>query len=272
MAGKQILSEAEIAAYRRDGYLVPRFRLPAADLARLQALMERLAADNPGLVDKPIISPHLPGSGAQGLKAADGWIDIATHPDILDLVAQLDGPDLVLWGSSVFYKRGGGGPHTSWHQDAQAWPMIKPAATTSVWIAATDSTVRNGCLRVIPGSHEARRIAEHGYAHPTASIVSRSIAAHEFDEAAARDVELEAGQMVIFDIFTVHGGGPNPEARPRAGYALRFMPATSHYDHDNADHLDTPGYAHDTRALLLVRGTDRSGKNDFARGHVKRPS
>lgn len=35
MAGKRILSEAEIAAYRRDGYLVPRFRLPAADLARL---------------------------------------------------------------------------------------------------------------------------------------------------------------------------------------------------------------------------------------------
>jgi hypothetical protein len=30
---------------------------------------------------------------------------------------------------------------------------------------------------------------------------------------------------------------------------------------------DKPGYGHDTRPLILVRGVDRCGKNDFKRGH-----
>ena len=262
------LSAAEIAAYRRDGYLVPRYRLPPAKLAALQALMARLAADNPELVDRPIASPHLPGSGVQGLKVQGGWLEVATDPPILDMVAQLAGPDLVLWGTTVFYKRAGGGPATAWHRDAQSWPMIKPPATTSVWIAATDSTVDNGCLRVIPGSHAGRTVGRHGYADPGSSMVLRSLAAEEFDAGTAKDVVLEAGQMVLFDIFTVHGGRANPTGRPRAGYALRLMPATSHFDHDAADHRGAPGYAHDTRPLLLVRGIDRCGLNDFIRGHV----
>lgn len=263
-----VLAPAEIDAYHRDGYIVPRWRLPADELARLQDLMARLVADNPTLVDKPIISPHIPGGGAQKLKTSPDWRHIATHPRILDIVEQIVGPDIVLWGSSVFYKRAVAGPETAWHRDAQAWPMIKPIATTSAWIAVSDSTVENGCLRVIPGSHAAGQVGEHGYADPTGSIVARSIAAHEFDEGTAVDVELEAGQMVLFDVYTIHGGGPNHGTLPRAGYALRFMPATSHFDHDSADNRGAPGYAHDTRALLLVRGVDRSGRNDFRRGHA----
>ena len=263
-----VLNEEEVEAYRRDGYLVPRWRLPAADLAKLQWLMGRLAADNPSLLDKPVIGPHLPGSGVQGLRVESGWIDIATHPRILDMVEQIDGPDLVLWGSSVFYKRAVAGPETAWHRDAQAWPMIKPLAATSVWIAATESNRSNGGMRVIPGSHRAREVGEHGFAHPTNSIVARSLEPNQFDGTTAVDIELEPGQMLIFDVYTIHGGGPNPGSAPRAGYALRFMPAASHYDHSGAENRNAPGYAHDTRPLLLVRGIDRSGRNDFARGHV----
>lgn len=263
-----ILGEDEIAAYRRDGYLVPRWRLPQTALARLQRLMDSLAQDNPDLLDQPVIGAHLPGSGVQGLKTEPGWIDIATHPRILDMVEQLVGPDIVLWGTSVFYKRAVAGPATSWHRDAQSWPMIKPIETTSVWIAATESNTDNGCVRIIPGSHRARHVGEHGYADRASSIVARSLSPDEFDEAEAVDIELEPGQVVIFDVFTIHGGGPNPGAAPRAGYALRFMPSTSHYDHDGAENKDAPGYAHDTRPLMLVRGVDRSGRNDFERGHV----
>lgn len=263
----EILTPDDITAYQRDGYLVPRWRLPVPDLCKLQRLMARLAEDNPAFLDAPVIGPHLPGSGVQDLKVEPGWIEIATHPSILDMVEQVAGPDLVLWGTSVFYKRPIAGPATSWHRDAQAWPMIKPAASTSVWIAATESHRGNGCLRVIPGSHRARHIGAHGFAKPGTSIVARSLAADEFDASTAVDVELEPGQVVFFDIYTIHGGGPNPGASPRAGYALRFMPSTSHYDHGGAVNRDAPGYAHDTRALLLVRGIDQCGKNDFQRGH-----
>jgi hypothetical protein len=265
-ATTSLLDAAEIEAYHRDGYVVPRFRLPAADLSRLQTLMASLVAENPGLINKPIVSPHVPGGGVQELKTSGDWMDIATHPSIVDMVEQLAGPDIILWGTTVFYKRAMQGPATAWHRDGQAWP-IAPLATTSVWIAATDSTTENGRLRVIPGSHKAKRIGEHVFVDRDDLIVRRTLAADEFDETLARDIELAAGQMVMFDVFTVHGAAHNRGSRPRAGYALRFMPATSHFDHDAARYRDEPGYAHDTRALLLVRGVDRCGRNDFRRGH-----
>ena len=64
-----------------------------------------------------------------------------SHPRILDMVEQVVGPDIVLWGTTLFYKRAVSGPETGWHRDGQVWP-IKPLATTSVWIAATESTVQ----------------------------------------------------------------------------------------------------------------------------------
>ena len=92
------------------------------------------------------------------------------------------------------------------------------------------------------------------------------IAEDEVDESLAKDVELEPGRMLVFDVFMTHGARPNVGSRPRAGYALRFMPATSHYDHDSA----IPGgdTSRETKALFLVRGVDRSGRNDFRRGHT----
>ena len=89
----------------------------------------------------------------------------------------------------------------------------------------------------------------------------------EFDERTAKDIELEAAQMVIFDVYTVHGARPNSGAMPRAGYSLRFMPGTSFFDHDSNQDSDEPGFSHTTRPLILVRGKDKTARNDFQRGH-----
>jgi ectoine hydroxylase-related dioxygenase (phytanoyl-CoA dioxygenase family) len=268
MSASGILSDDEIAAYRRDGYVVPRFRLEGGDLEALQQAVGEVVSDNPGLLDQAIVSPHIRGSGVQGLevRSPDYWMRIASHPKIVDMVAQVVGPDIILWGSTLFYKRALAGPETGWHRDGQVWP-IKPLETTTVWIAATESNTQNGCLRVIPGSHSARRVGEHVFQDRKDMIVRRSLAQDEFDESLSRDIELEPGQMVMFDVYTVHGAAHNRGTIPRAGYALRFMPATSHFDHEGAEHRGEPGYAHDTRALVLMRGADRSGRNDFRRGH-----
>lgn len=134
----------------------------------------------------------------------------------------------MLWGTTLFYKRALSGPATGWHRDGQVWP-IKPLATTSVWIAATESTARNGCLRMIPGSHAAQRIGEHVFEDRKDMIVRRSLARDEFDESTAVDIELEPGQMVMFDVYTVHGATHNRGDVPRAGTrcASCRRPATS---------------------------------------------
>jgi len=260
------LQSDEIAAYHRDGFVVPRFRLPPADLSELQTLSARLVADNPHLIDQPLACPHVPNSGVQGLKTTKEWMRISTHPAILDMIEQIVGPDIIFWGSNLFYQRAEAGPAVPWHRDATYWP-IKPLATTSVWIAATDSFAENGCLRCIPGSHAARQAGRHFHSADPGLMFPGSLGPEEYDESLALDVELEAGQMVIFDAFLIHGSQPNKGERDRTGYGLRFMPATSHFDHDAAVHKSEPGAGHHMRPLILVRGVNRCPLNDLSRGH-----
>jgi ectoine hydroxylase-related dioxygenase (phytanoyl-CoA dioxygenase family) len=184
----------------------------------------------------------------------------------VDIVEQIVGPDIILWGTGIFHKRALAGPATPWHRDASHTP-VKPLATTSVWIAVFDSLRTNGCLQFLPGSHAAKQAGNHIWQEGDDLIFGVTVDKNEVDESKAVDVELRAGEMVLFDIFTIHGARHNLGEKPRAGYTLRFMPSTSHYDHDAAVLRDKPGYGHDTRPLILVRGVDRCGKNDFKRGH-----
>ena len=88
-APRKVLTDSELAAYRRDGFLVPKYRLPPRDLAALQALTAEIVADNPHLADVPMSCPHVPGSGIQGLKSSAAWLPLSLHPDLLDIVEQI---------------------------------------------------------------------------------------------------------------------------------------------------------------------------------------
>ncbi|HEX4077554.1 MAG TPA: phytanoyl-CoA dioxygenase family protein [Rhizomicrobium sp.] len=254
-----LLSDAEIATYRRDGYLVPRFALRGDELTKLQAMTERLLANNPHITDGTIGSPHLVnGKGSQNVVTESGWLDVARHPKILDMMEQVVGLDLVLWTSTMFHKAPEIGPATPWHRDGVFYP-IEPLATTTVWIAVYESTLENACLRVIPGSHRAQQVGHHVTGHWSERAGGGAIAPEEIDEAQAVDVELKPGQMVIFDIYTAHGSRPNIGRRPRAGYAVRFFPATSHYDHLASDEDYKVAGGVRNRELILVRGRDRAG-------------
>jgi hypothetical protein len=263
---RAVLSNEEVERYQRHGFIVPKYKLSTSDVARLQELTIQLVEENPHLRDKFMTGPHVKNWGTQGLKSprAREWLDSARDPDLLDIVEQLIGPDIILWGTTLFYKRALEGPATPWHRDGAYWP-ITSLATTTVWIAVFDSVIENGCLRFIPGSHLPQRFGRHIEDDRSEVMFHHIMAGDEFDESLAQDVELEPGQMVLFDVYMTHGARPNTGSRPRAGYALRFMPATSHYDHDAA----MPGgeTSRETKTLFLVRGVDRCGRNDFRRGH-----
>ena len=42
-----------------------------------------------------------------------------------------------------------------------------------------------------------------------------------FDEATAGDIELQAGEMSLHDVYMIHGARPNTSTRRRTGVALR---------------------------------------------------
>jgi len=253
---RKVLSTEEVAQYHRDGFLVPKYRFSAEIVKKLQKLTRQLVADNPEALDG-IGSPHLKNARSnQQVKTEDGWLDIAAHPDMIDIVAQLIGPDVVLWASTLFYKEPKKGIATPWHRDAAFYP-IEPNATTTVWIAVFDSVKENGCLRAIPGSHLSQEVGAHREGHWKEKGTGGSLI--DIDESTAVDVELSPGQMVIFDVYTTHGSWPNLGTRERAGYAVRFFPATSYYDHDADDENYKVAGGVGNRELILVKGEDRAG-------------
>ena len=267
-----LLTEQELRSFHDNGFVVPRFRFSQDEVSRLRGLIMRLVEENPHLADYLMAGPHVPGSGGLGLKSFPGWMDFAAHPRILDLVEQISGPDIILRGTAAFYKRAAQGPATAWHRDATG-QAIDPLRGTHIWIAASDSFVENACLRFIPGSHKSQSVGKHSLygfdgRHKDGSVGNAVLAENEYDEKKAVSVEIEAGQMIIFDLFTIHASWPNSGTRERASYALRYMPATSFYNHDAkaiGERKDT-NYAQNMRPLILVRGENRAG-NDLKRGH-----
>jgi ectoine hydroxylase-related dioxygenase (phytanoyl-CoA dioxygenase family) len=261
------LDAEERAAYDRDGIVIPRARLPEATVGRLREALDRLIADNPGKRPEQLVNAHLRQS-AEGVRGSDVFLAMARDPAIVELVAEVLGPDVILWGCQVFCKPGGDGMEVPWHQDGHYWP-IRPLATSTVWIAIDDSTTENGCMRVIPRSHRGG-LLPHARSPRDRLVLDIEVDPGHYDAATARDVVLRAGEFSMHDVYLIHGSQPNRSPRRRAGLAIRYMPATSHFDR-TIPPMTSYGTAvidFSRRPLWLVRGTDRAG-NDFAAGHSR---
>jgi len=265
-----VLDADECAAYARDGQITPAWRLPDDLLNRMQRALAR-QIDAAALARSDFIPlPHVPPPDATGarLELAREFFGFVTHPQLLDLVEPLIGPDIILWASAVFCKPATTGLEVPWHQDGQYWP-IRPRATVTAWIALDDVDRGNGCMRVIPGSHRMGEFS-HAVSDREDLVLNNVLDDPRIDLASARDIELEAGQVSLHDVELVHGSQPNTSGRRRAGFAVRYMPATSLYDR-----TINPGQASATvplefaqRPIWLVRGQDRHGGNDFTIGHT----
>jgi ectoine hydroxylase-related dioxygenase (phytanoyl-CoA dioxygenase family) len=267
IARPNLLTPSELDRYRREGYVIPRYRLPAREVDALRAAVDTLIADNPGIRPERLVNAHLEGS-AEGVKGSRLFLDLARAPALLDLVASAIGPDIVLWGCQVFCKPGGDGMEVPWHQDGHYWP-IRPLATCTAWVALDESKPENGCMRVIPGSHRARALFPHLTEDRADVVLTQRASEDAFDARTAADVALEPGEMSLHDIYMIHGSNPNRSPKRRAGVAIRYMPATSHFDRALMPPSSANGYPIDfsQRPIWLLRGVDRSGKNDFAAGH-----
>ncbi len=257
----------DLETYRRDGLVVAPIVVPPPLLERMRGSLDRLLANSADIAPESLICPHIPNGNRHPATEAEAWFEYATQPFILDLVEQVIGPDIVLWGSQVFCKPARTGREVPWHQDGEYWP-IRPLATCSVWIALDDATPENGCMRYAPGSHAAGSLYRHHDAPRADRVLGLEIDAKAFDLEAARDDVLEAGQFSLHDVFLIHGSSANRSPRRRAGFVIRYMPATSRFDRSIGDAQTQAGVAFSLsrRPIWLVRGVDRAG-NDFFTGH-----
>ncbi len=179
-----------------------------------------------------------------------GWAwQLASHPRVLDAVEAVLGPDILLWSASVFPKPAFDPGYVTMHQDGTYWGLQGGEVTTA-WVALTDSTTENGCMRLLPGSH-LLEIQPHRDSFAADNLLTRGQEIQfDYDERNVVDIELLAGEMSLHHLRAIHGSRPNGSDRPRIGFAARFVTP-------QAKPL-LPG-----QTAALVRGRDRCGNWDL---------
>ena len=131
------------------------------------------------------------------------------HEGILDIVDQLIGPGLRLRGGKLNMKSEDQASQVEWHQDWAFFPHTNDDLLT-VGVAIHDMDVTNGCLQVIPGSHQDRL-----YDHHQDGYFVGAVAEPDFDDSTAVPVEVKAGGLSIHHVRTLHGSLPSASSRPR---------------------------------------------------------
>ncbi len=208
------LSPEQIEHYQREGILSPVPALSSPEVSRYRSAFEEWEWR---------VGPKPDPIQSRQLHLYFRWAyDLATHPAILDAVEDILGPNILVHSTTMFSKRPQDRSYVSWHQDGYYWSLDTPQLT-SAWVALTDSTVQNGCMRVVPGSHKwgTLRHAESSISRNNLLASGLEVAV-DIEESQARDISLKAGQMSIHHVNIVHGSNANRSDTNRIGFAIRY--------------------------------------------------
>ena len=236
------LSADEVSRYQKDGVVAPVSVMSPAVANELRCRLESAEKCFPQQ-----IGPEKRNNAHYVLACLD---EIVHHDEILDAVECLIGPDIILTNTVLFIKEPNSLHHVTYHQDA-TYMGLEPQESLTAWIALTESTRKNGCVRMIQGSH-LLDIQQHIDTFGEDNILTRGQQIENIDEEHALDIELEPGQMSLHHARTIHGSRPNKSANRRIGIALQS------FAHPSTRQVHGEDYA------LLVRGSDDYG--NFTKG------
>lgn len=160
-------------------------------------------------------------------RIAPGFHDLLWNPAFTEPASQLLGGSVRFWHDQLFCKPARHGGVVAWHQDYSYWTDTGPMNHLTCWIALDDSTVENGCLHYVPGSHRWDLLPVTGLAGDMQAI--RRVLTDEqwerFREPVA--VELRAGEATFHHPLTMHGSFENRTDRPRRATVINaFLDGT----------------------------------------------
>lgn len=176
------------------------------------------------------------------------------NDSVLDLVEDLIGPDIGLWSSHFICKPAGNGKRVPWHEDSAYWGhAVRPMEVVTVWLAIDPSIPENGCMRVIPATHQDGYSPYDPVQNPEKHVFSTEIRRERRDESKAVDIVLKPNQCSIHHAKLMHGSNYNTSTQRRCGYTMRYFPTTACFE------PECDAYKRRLHQIYLARGRDRAG-------------
>jgi hypothetical protein len=161
--------------------------------------------------------------------------DLITHPRLLDVVEQLIGPEILSNPiqhvrikppeqllNQRFHDRNTMVSATEWHQD-QGVATVDVDATDmlTVWFPVFDTTTENGCLCVVPRSHQ-RGLLLHCPSKPGQVFDLRI--PEVIRGSSGLPLEMKRGSVLFMHRLTMHSSLHNRSNGVRWSFDLRYQP------------------------------------------------
>jgi ectoine hydroxylase-related dioxygenase (phytanoyl-CoA dioxygenase family) len=219
------LTEAQVADYERDGYVVVKglYTKEEIELLHQAALADRALDqksfgrnDGEGGTVRLSLWNH-PGDNVYGM--------FARSERLVDSMEQLLGGEVYHYHSKMILKDAKVGGAWAWHQDYGYWyhfgcmyPLMASAS-----IAVDPATKENGCLQLIKGSHKMGRIDHALTGEQAGADMERVNAA--LDRMELVYCEMDPGDVVFFDGNVLHRSDQNKSDNPRWSMVVAFNAA-----------------------------------------------
>lgn len=218
------LTESQVAAFERDGFLRIDALTDAAEVADLLGSYDGMFQRDGGFAagDRLELNADVGRAPLPQIvnpeRYAPRLIQGQAYRNAAAIARQLLRSGCVPTGNHAILKPARIGGATPWHQDEAYWDPRYAHRAVSIWLALQTTTTENGCMKFIPGSHRGPVRA-----HERLSADSHGLCLSEtLPDASQIACELPAAGATVHDGRTLHGAGPNLSDRPRRALVFGF--------------------------------------------------
>lgn len=247
VATRPRLSPEQVAFYKHEGYLL--YNEPVLAPEKFEALKdhfeEKLANLPEGFRPEAMDVPHF---------ADPKLFEWLFDDEVLDLVEPIIGPNIALWSSHFISKPKGDGKRVPWHEDSAYWKnRLEPMEVVTVWLAIDPSTPENGCMYVIPHTHNTGRkgFSDYDEVDTSQNVFNIEILKEQREDERAVACILAPNECSLHNGRLMHGSPPNTSNIRRCGYTMRYIPTSVKWN------------AEEGHQIYLARGKDIAG-NKYA--------
>jgi hypothetical protein len=240
-----MLTSQQIEQYREDGAVVVPGVLDASTCKLMKDILAELVEGSRQVTAHDDVYDLEPGHSAADPRVRrikkphvinPVFYDFAKSKALTDCLRALIGPSGRLYGSKLNLKSPGYGSPVEWHQDWAFYPHTNDDVL-AVGVMLDDTTVENGAMVVIPGTHKGPTYDHHGADGYFTGAMDPETCGVDFSKAVA--CEGPAGSCSFHHVRTIHGSAQNTSNRPRglllfevaAGDAFPIMGLGSAYGH-----------------------------------------
>jgi phytanoyl-CoA hydroxylase len=220
-----MLNKDQVEFYNDHGYLHIPAVFSAAEIAELSDDMDQLVQDwamtNEGWTGPwrlaymdPTIEKKSKLTSMHDLHFySQAWCRAVTHPRLTEAISELLGPDVELHHSTMHIKPPETGHPFPMHQDNPFYEHSS-GAYVDVLVHLDDTCHANGEIRFLDGSHKLGPLP-HITQLPDGSPCTPHLPVDRYKLEETVPVPARRGDVVVFNIFTIHGSYINTTREPR---------------------------------------------------------